>query len=106
MINKELAEKQQLTPGTITAIEVLQTQLKAFLARPTMYAEEKDVAQIVESFEYVTQFLWGFPLDRDFHRYWNRVKGCECPHLDNQERCGTHYRVINPICPFHGERND
>jgi hypothetical protein len=106
MINKELAEKQQLIPDTITAIEVLQTQLKAFLARPTMYVEGKDVARIVEGMEYTLQFLWGFPVDRNFHRYWYDVKGCVCPKLDNKDRFGTPYRVINPQCPFHGEQHD
>jgi len=107
MINKELAEKQQLTPDTITAIEVLHTQLKAFLARPTMYVEEKDAARIVEGMEYTLQFLWGFPLDRSFHRYYNKVKGCLCrAEMDNLELYGSGYRVINPQCPFHGEQHD
>lgn len=103
-VNLELAKQQGLTEDTITAINVLHKRLDAILARPTMFADEKDVARIVESFEFVLQSLWGFPLDRNYHRYWNKVKGCTCnADLDNRDRIGTPYRVINPECIFHGD---
>lgn len=103
MINKQLAQKMKLSEDRIKAIEVVQEQLKAFLARPTMYAENKDCANIVTSFELVLQNLWNFPMDIKFHRYQFDLEGCICPKLDNQERVGhTETRIYNTSCPFHG----
>jgi hypothetical protein len=101
--NLELAKQQGLTEDTITAINILHKRLDAILARPTMFSDEKDVARIVESYEFVLQSLWGFSLDKNYHRYWFKVANCLCPELDNRDRIGTPYRVINPECIFHGD---
>lgn len=102
-INLDLAAKMNLTQDEITAIEVLHKKLDAFLKRPTFYVEAKDVAGVIESLETSLQLCWGFPLDKDFHRYWNKVVGCKCKAwIDNAEYLGTPFRMINPTCPFHG----
>jgi|SRR3990167_1202958 len=102
MINRKLAEQQKLTEREVVAIEEIQKHLKAFLARPTMYANEEDVSDIVTGFEYVLQYLFKFPLDRKFHRYQNDLAGCCCPRFDNLDLVGIETaRWVNENCPHH-----
>lgn len=101
-INIELAKARNLSDETVTAIEQIHLRLSAILARPDMHAESpKKAVEIVESLEYTLQLLWGFPVDKSFHSYWFKLKGCTCPKLDNRERFGTGRRIITDNCPYH-----
>lgn len=51
--------------------------------------------------EFELQRLWGFPQDKEFHRYWLSVGHCKCGAIDNLERLG-YGRIINLGCPVHG----
>lgn len=95
-----------LTQDEITAIAVLHKKLDAFLRRPTFYVDAKDVARVIEGLEYACQVCWGFPLDKDFHRYWFTVEGCTCPKLDNKDYITTNYRIYATDCPYHGNHYD
>lgn len=103
-INKILAARQELSEREIVAIEEVQRHLGVFLKRPTFYTPEEDCSEVVTAFEFVLQKLWGFPIDKKFHRYQNDLKGCLCDtKMDNMERVGaTSSRVYNKECPFHG----
>lgn len=59
------------------------------------------ISDKVTELEFELQRLWGFPQDKEFHKYWLSVGHCECPPLDNLERLG-HGRIINLGCPVHG----
>jgi hypothetical protein len=63
------------------------------IARPML----KELTQI----EFDLQEAWGFPKDSNFHRFWD-IPGCTCPTIDNNERIGTGYFIINGGCPLHG----
>lgn len=52
--------------------------------------------------EFEIQRLFGFSENSDWHRFWQTPK-CECPVMDNYERYGSGYSVINPACPLHGD---
>lgn len=62
----------------------------------------KNLAKRAERVEYIIQKLWGFPQDRNYHRWWN-LPGCTCPKLDNEDRWGTPYRIYVEYCPIHRE---
>ncbi len=47
------------------------------------------------------QEAWGFPVDRNFHMFWELDK-CTCPVIDNRERCGHGYFIHNQDCKLHG----
>jgi hypothetical protein len=57
-------------------------------------------AKVVTDIEFRLQEAWGFPKDKTFHD-WFVVPGCTCPILDNYDRKGTPYGVINGTCPIH-----
>ena len=61
----------------------------------------KELATKVTRIEFELQKLWGFPLDKNYHRFWE-VPACICPAMDNYDRYPTGYYVINSSCPVHG----
>lgn len=105
-INMKLAEAKGLDKDTIVAIETVHNRLTQILNRPTYYGEPEEIVKIVEGIEYTLQLLWGFPLDRNFHKWWNRIKDCKCPMMDNDDMFGSEYRIYNSDCPYHGAKNE
>ena len=51
--------------------------------------------------EFEIQKRWNFKPDLNYHKFWERPK-CTCPKMDNNERWGTGYSIINGRCPLHG----
>jgi len=104
MINMKLAQERGLDEETIEQIGLTQSFLNDVLHDPsTLVADPEDVPGCIEECEYKLQRLWGFEVNKDFHRYKFRVKWCKCPILDNDELLGwTDRRYINMNCPFHG----
>ena len=105
MINHDLARSHQLSPETIAKIEAMQDfrktlgeQYKAGTISAGEYREDW------EDNEYVLQELWGFPLDPNFHMFWE-MEGCTCPNVDNRDTWGTPYHYYNYDCPIHGAKN-
>lgn len=58
----------------------------------------------LEKLEYKMQSLFGFPLNRNYHRHWLSVPGCSCPELDNKDYYGTEYRLFDSDCKIHGDK--
>jgi len=103
-LNPDLIEEQGIT--SIETIEELkithEDRLRIFEAMENTDDPEelKMFAKQFETIEFEQQKLWGFKLDRNFHK-WFTVPKCTCPKMDNEDRCGTEYKVINPSCPVH-----
>lgn len=104
MINKNLATRKKLSEDRRTAIQEVQQALSDFLNDPTGHVEAKEVAEVIQGFEWVLQKLWGFPMDHKMHRYQWKANGCSCPYLDNEELIGTGTMWRNGKCQFHGDK--
>lgn len=106
MINEKLAEERGLNEETIKKIEELHLKRKDYYNRMEIAPIEdlKNWDYECEMLEYELQALWGFPQDNKYHEFWRRPR-CTCPTLDNRERLGTGYHIINQLCPLHGESN-
>lgn len=103
MINMELARFKKLDDATVIAIQGLQDDLDEALDKPQAYVDVPlDIVEYIEETEYELQRLWKFNETSNFHVYWNKVKWCLCPELDNREFVGTSKRIINGNCPYHG----
>ena len=63
------------------------------------------ISERVAVLEFELQRLWGFPQDKEFHRYWLNIGSCSCPKMDNMDRLG-YGRIINLGCPVHGTSQD
>lgn len=61
----------------------------------------KQFVKDIENLEFQLQSAWGFPLDRNYHTWYN-VPRCTCPKADNRENYGTEFRIIDGNCPIHG----
>ena len=58
----------------------------------------------LEKVEFKMQKLFGFPIDRNFHRYWLQSPGCTCGTMDNNDMYGLEFRDIDMNCPVHGKK--
>ena len=68
-------------------------------------ADYNIISDKITELEFELQKLWGFPQDKEFHRYWLSVGHCKCGAIDNLERLG-YGRIINLGCPVHGTSQD
>ncbi len=58
----------------------------------------------IEPLEFKMQEYFGFPVNKDFHRYWCECPKCSCPKLDNLDERGSGSRYIDSGCIIHGEK--
>ena len=101
-INSSLASERGLPESRVRALDTLTGRLLEVINRPFSYfGDHKSVVSYIESCENVLQDLWGFDVDRSKHSYWNKVQGCVCPRMDNQDNWGVDHRIHDMTCPFH-----
>ena len=103
MINKELAKSRGLDKDTIKEIESLHSLRNKYYKE--MVEEGVDLKRydsLCTELEFELQTLWGFERNFNYHRFWERPH-CKCPRIDNEERLGTGYFIINNYCPLHGK---
>jgi len=74
----------------------LMTVLDPAWARPAL----RVAVEVLVKIDYMLQLLWGFPLDPNFHRFWE-VPHCTCPKAENEQLWGTLVHIYAPDCPIH-----
>lgn len=100
--NAKLIIQQGLSPERQVVLEEAYIQLNTLLSRPDLYHDTYGEALAhLTGLEYVLQFLWNFPMDKNKHRYDLEFKECKCPKMDNEELFGTGMRIINADCIVH-----
>lgn len=102
-LNASLVEKQRLSDFDIKSVIALHVLLFAEYAAMEDTDDPRELRRIsgvISMIEYEQQRFWGFTQDRRFHN-WYRVPKCTCPKVDNMERRGTDYQIINEDCPVH-----
>jgi hypothetical protein len=105
MINMDLAMGRNLSEITVKLIEQNHEAIEHMFKGIDQHVSElgyKGVVDYIEIIEYRLQYLWGFPMDKNYHKYWFEVPGCTCPKLDNHDMIGSSRAVFNMTCPFHG----
>ena len=104
-LNRALVEKQGISEEAqrkiIRSHEVLNKvyDQMSIIANPEKL---RHLAKRVTRIEFIQQDLWKFDRNANFHN-WFEVPGCKCPKMDNRERKGTEYGIINTECPIHGK---
>lgn len=104
-LNESLAERQGVTDQEmINLVQLHQEKLTIFdqMQATTDRNELRRLAGLVETIEFEMQKNWHFPLNKTFHE-WYKVPKCTCPKMDNEDRRGTTYQIIDAKCPIHGE---
>lgn len=103
MISETLLDKQDAWDRLeiIKALHMLRLGISQLMKETDDVSELKKLDKKYTEVEFELQEAWKFPKDARYHRYWNRPK-CTCPKMDNEDRYGTGYSVINSECPLHG----
>jgi len=60
--------------------------------------------QQIEPLEFKMQKLFGFKVNRNYHRWWRNCPKCTCPEMDNKDALGTEFRYYNDNCFIHGSQ--
>ena len=103
VLNKDLLYSQNAWPNVYKIKATHTAKLKIFEKMeesndPTVL---KHYDKVLETLEFELQKLWGFELNVNYHRFWERPK-CKCPEMDNEERYPTGYYIRSAGCPLHG----
>lgn len=104
VLSESLIAQQGLTPDRIELLKeyhVRKFNVIAKMEGTDDSGELKVLAEKVKEIEFELQRLWGFDKDETYH-YWYEVPKCQCPKIDNAERRGTNYQIVNMDCPVHG----
>lgn len=104
ILNPRLIKENNVSLENQEKLLIAYQELNEIMERAKQADSDEECKVIVvelEQLEFTLQLLWNFSEDSNFHSYWNRLSGCECPKLDNQE-CFGHHRIINMSCKFHG----
>lgn len=104
LLNERLAIRQKVTPEQLEQLKethVIVYHLKEAAKKTTDPVKLRRLAAEFDEIETEQQLLWNFEPDPNFHRFFD-FPGCTCPKIDNAERLGTPYKVINNSCPIHG----
>lgn len=70
IVDKKLTadEKQGLSESQCTSIEELHKIRKVIMTRPHFYfSTVEEAAEVLHGISFVLQWLWGFPLDKEYH---------------------------------------
>ena len=105
MINQNLVNRQKVSGENVKRIVKLQTIRKYFYDFIELSDDKEEIRRldrIITQIEFQIQKLWGFPENKNFHR-WFDVPKCSCPKLDNADSLGSKFRTINPNCILHGQ---
>jgi len=106
-LNSRLAEKQNLSAEDIEMLKdthVMRALIFQAMERTDDATELRSFAKMFENLEYLQQELWKFEKNKNFHR-WFEVPKCSCPKLDNLDRIGHDYNLIDLSCIIHGDKN-
>lgn len=101
MINTELAESLSISEEDKEQIGYLHDRAKEIIEYPETHINP---LELLETIEYKLQELWGFGENPDYHHHSFKLKGCECPYLDNMELIGSGLRRYNLNCKWHGNK--
>lgn len=109
-INPALVKSKNVNDNDVSEIKKLHiSRIELFEMMSLTSPEDPDskpffeeCVAMLKDIEFLLQKHWGFDEDEDFHVWWFIAPHCTCPKIDNAERIGTKYRIINQSCPLHG----
>ena len=104
-LNKRLATSQKVTPEQLAHIKALHAFKLELYELCNQFAQDKTMlrmfAGMIELIEFDLQRNWNFPMNKNFHRFWDTPQ-CKCPKMDNDDAYPTGHYVISGGCLIHG----
>ena len=106
-INKALVAEKNVSDETLETIKdlhidrhIIEGMMKA--CDPIMANTRlRELNEKWHKVQFELQEAWGFPLKKDWHRYWWSLPHCDCPKMDNADAFPFR-SYISPVCPIHG----
>jgi len=104
MMNKRLLDRQNCWTNldAIKEAHVRKLDLYDKIKKTRKREKLKELASKITEIEFELQGLWKFPLDKNFHRFWETPK-CSCAKMDNSDNWGSGYYYITTSCLLHGD---
>lgn len=84
-LNPRLIAKQGLTADEVARLEELHKVRHGVIQRMKRSKKPETLRKLaaeVTEIDFKLQAVWKFPLDANFHRFWE-LPHCSCPYLDN-----------------------
>ena len=111
--NTKLIESQKVTLDQQEELDHIYTLLEGIftlakdlqISGDLTYTTGSVISNTLRDTEFMLQKFWNFPQDEDKHSYWFKLPGCTCPKLDNKDKWGTPYAIIQQDCPYHGGKS-
>jgi len=107
VINQYLIDELDISDEILFAIKDLHLAKYRIKDNMEILSPEKDkkklrkMEQAIKNIRFALQHLWGFPINENYHRFWN-VPHCTCPTMDNEDRYGHESCVVSADCIYHG----
>jgi len=103
ILNKSLIDSQNCwcNVSNIKDLHLLKMQIMDFMDTCEDNKWLRNLGETLRRLEFALQRLWGFPEDKNYHRWWYHSK-CSCPKMDNDDAYPTGYSYISGDCPLHG----
>jgi hypothetical protein len=102
-LNSMLIKRQKISDEQLETIKDLHIQRILIEESFTLGSIcPKDYREAWKMNQFYLQEAWGFKKDENFHRFWD-MKGCSCPHMDNNDSYPTGHYTYSSTCPIHGE---
>lgn len=104
-LNADLVKSKKLNDSQVQVLKDLHVER---LSIEEQMSATEDSKTLKELFSFWTQnqrelqAAWRFEPNNSFHRFWE-VPKCSCPSIDNLERLGTSFKIVNNSCLVHGK---
>jgi len=82
-------------------IEILFEFQEIIQQMDSVYADHKAMHLDIHSIHFSIQEAFGFPQNKDFHRFWEWGCGCTCPMFDNLDTWGLKIKYYAANCEVH-----
>ncbi len=110
-MNKKLLKTQKVTKDQEENLNRLYTLLEDIFstAKELQSTNNLDhntgsiISNTIRDIEFMLQKNWNLDQDENKHSYQNKLPGCLCGSMDNQDIWGTGIRWVNQKCPYHSK---
>ena len=104
MLNPKMVAKQKISDGGVKVLISLHQDINKVIEKMENTDDPTELRKLNEEWvqlQFRLQEAWKFDRNSNFH-HWYTVPKCRCPKMDNEERYGTDWRIVNSECPVHG----
>lgn len=104
-LSEHLVKSKKLNANQIQVLKDLHVERLGIEEQMSACEDRAELKQLFKTWTEIQRRLqtaWGFEANDSFHRFWE-VPKCSCNAvMDNLERLGTPFKIVNNECLVHG----